>query len=104
MSEIFDFISRYWIFGGCCIFLIWVYISNLKKERERCREEYEAIRREEVSRISDGVAGGILAVFTNEDFLQALKDGAYIKIDINVYGSQNIVIAGSHNNIEKDKR
>ena len=102
MSAAIDFFGKYGMALVVIAFFVFIYISNVKSERERHKKEYEAIRREEVSRISDGVAGGILAVFTNEDFLQALKDGAYIKIDINVDGSQNIVIAGSHNNIAKE--
>ena len=102
MSAAIDFFGKYGMALVVIDFFAFIYISNVKSERERHKKEYEAIRREEVSRISDGVAGGILAVFTNEDFLQALKDGAYINIDINVDGSHNIVIAGSHNNIAKE--
>jgi hypothetical protein len=94
-----DFIAKYWMAIGVLAFVVVVVIGNIKETREANRRIYLAQRKEEVSRISDGVAGGILAVFTNEEFLQALRNGAYIKIDINVDGSQNIVIAGNQNQV-----
>lgn len=94
-----DFIAKYWMAIGVLAFVVVVVIGNIKETRESNRRIYLAQRKEEVSRISDGVAGGILAVFTNEEFLQALRNGAYIKIDINVDGSQNIVIAGNQNQV-----
>ena len=94
-----DFIAKYWMAIGALAFVVVVVIGNIIETREANRRIYLAQRKEEVSRISDGVAGGILAVFTNEEFLQALRNGAYIKIDINVDGSQNIVIAGNQNQV-----
>lgn len=94
-----DFIAKYWMAIGVLAFVVVVVIGNIIETREANRRIYLAQRKEEVSRISDGVAGGILAVFTNEEFLQALRNGAYIKIDINVDGSQNIVIAGNQNQV-----
>nr|WP_314399445.1 hypothetical protein [uncultured Campylobacter sp.] len=94
-----DFIAKYWMAIGVLAFVVVVVIRNIIETREANRRIYLAQRKEEVSRISDGVAGGILAVFTNEEFLQALRNGAYIKIDINVDGSQNIVIAGNQNQV-----
>nr|WP_314089523.1 hypothetical protein [uncultured Campylobacter sp.] len=94
-----DFIAKYWMAIGILAFVVVVVIGNIIETREANRRIYLAQRKEEVSRISDGVAGGILAVFTNEEFLQALRNGAYIKIDINVDGSQNIVIAGNQNQV-----
>ncbi|QKG29213.1 hypothetical protein [Campylobacter sp. RM16187] len=94
-----EFVTKYWqvILSFATLGFLWVYI--IKEERKQNRRIYQAKRNEDVSRISDGVANGILTVFTNEEFLQALRDGAYVKIDINVDGSQNIVIAGSQNQI-----
>ncbi len=60
---------------------------------------YIAQRNEEVSRISDGVAGGIIRVFENQNFINALNNGVSINIHINVDGSQNIVITGNSNSI-----
>lgn len=94
-----DFIAKYWMAIGALACVVVVVIGNIIETREANRRFYLAQRKEEVSRISDGVAGGILAVFTNEEFLQALRSGAYIKIDINVDGSQNIVIAGNQNQV-----
>lgn len=94
-----DFIAKYWMAIGVLAFVVVVVIRNIIETREANRRIYLAQRKEEVSRISDGVAGGILAVFTNEEFLQALRNGAYIKIDTNVDGSQNIVIAGNQNQV-----
>ena len=97
-----EFIAKYWMVMGVLAFGAVIIVGNIIQTREANRRIYLAQRNEEVSRISDGVAGGILAVFTNEDFLQALRNGAYIKIDINVDGSQNIVIAGNQNQVLKD--
>lgn len=97
-----EFIAKYWMVMGVLAFGVVIIVGNIIQTREANRRIYLAQRNEEVSRISDGVAGGILAVFTNEDFLQALRNGAYIKIDINVDGSQNIVIAGNQNQVLKD--
>ena len=41
----------------------------------------------------------MLAVFSNENFLQSLRDGAVIQININVDGSQNIIISGKNNSV-----
>ena len=94
-----DFIAKYWMAIGVLAFVVVVVIRNIIETREANRRIYLAQTKEDVSRKSDGVAGGILAVFTNEEFLQALRNGAYIKIDINVDGSQNIVIAGNQNQV-----
>ena len=94
-----DFIAKYWMAIGVLAFVVVVVIGNIIETREANRRIYLAQRKEEVSRISDGVAGGILAVFTNEEFLQSLRNGDYIKIDTNVDGSQNIVIAGNQNQV-----
>ncbi|QCD44437.1 hypothetical protein [Campylobacter mucosalis] len=99
MDEVINYVFQHWQVIGVFGLLVALYLIGIKQERERQRQIYLIQRNEEVSRISDGVANGILAVFTNEEFLQALKDGAYVKIDINVDGSQNIVIAGNQNQI-----
>lgn len=94
-----EFITTYWFTIFVVLFLVFILIVDMKRTAALRKLAYQAKRKEDVSRISDGVANGILAVFTNEEFLQALRDGAYVKIDINVDGSQNIVIAGSQNQI-----
>jgi len=101
-TDFIDFITRYWksiLFIGACV-AFWAF--GILQQRAENKRIYLAQRNEDVSKISEGVAGGILTVFTNEEFLQALRNGAYIKIDINVDGSQNIVIAGNQNQVLKD--
>ena len=101
-ADFIDFIVRYWksiLFIGAGV-AFWA--SVILQQRAENKRIYLAQRNEDVSKISEGVTGGMLAVFTNEEFLQALRNGAYIKIDINVDGSQNIVIAGSQNQILRD--
>lgn len=85
---------------GCILIAIFVigYIRMRRIENER---EYMAARNEQVSIIGDGVTSGIIRVFENQNFIQALNDGAVIKIDINVDGSQNIVIAGKNNQVSR---
>lgn len=101
MSELIEFFNK---FGALILFGVLLGIISLigivrtKKENQRI---YEAVRNEEISRISEGVADGMLAVFSNENFLQSLRDGAVIKINTNVDGSQNIVIMGKNNSVIK---
>ena len=91
----------YWKVIGALIFVVVLWISSLKMQREENKRLYLAARNEEISRISEGVAGGIIAVFENQNFIQALNNGVVIKIDINVDGSQNIVIAGKNNQVSR---
>lgn len=72
-----------------------------KRKNRKEREVYEAIRREEVSRISDGVASGIVRIFNDKSFIQALNNGVSIEVKINVDGSQNIIINGNGNQIQR---
>ncbi|MCR6572991.1 hypothetical protein [Campylobacter insulaenigrae] len=78
-----------------------LFVYSVKEEAKRKRQEWEAIRCEEVSRISDGVSNGIIRIFNDKNFIQALKNGVCIKITINVDGSQNIIIAGDNNQIQR---
>ncbi len=91
----------YWKVIGALIFVVVLWIISLKMQREENKRLYLAARNEEISRISEGVAGGIIAVFENQNFIQALNNGVVIKIDINVDGSQNIVIAGKNNQVSR---
>ena len=99
MSELIEFFDK---FSTLILFVVLLGIISLigivrtKKENQRI---YEAVRNEEISRISEGVADGMLAVFSNENFLQSLRDGAVIQININVDGSQNIIISGKNNSV-----
>ena len=99
MSELIEFFNKFStliLFG--VLFGVLSVINMVLSKRENQRI-YEAARNEEISRISEGVADGMLAVFSNENFLQSLRDGAVIKININVDGSQNIVITGKNNSV-----
>lgn len=91
----------YWKVIGALIFVVVLWIISLKMQREENKRLYLAAINEEISRISEGVAGGIIAVFENQNFIQALNNGVVIKIDINVDGSQNIVIAGKNNQVSR---
>ncbi|WP_311337418.1 hypothetical protein [Campylobacter ureolyticus] len=99
MSELIEFFNK---FGTLILFVVLlgvillIGIVRTKRENQRI---YEAVRNEEISRISEGVADGMLAVFSNENFLQSLRDGAVIQININVDGSQNIIISGKNNSV-----
>lgn len=94
-----DFIVKFWwpICIICLGLLVWFF--GVLQQREQNRRAYIAQRNEEVSRISDGVASGIIGVFENQNFINALNNGVSINIHINVDGSQNIVITGNKNNI-----
>ncbi|OPA77226.1 hypothetical protein BFG04_03785 [Campylobacter pinnipediorum subsp. pinnipediorum] len=94
-----NFLSSYSTLIVSIVFLIALFVYHVKTQRDENLRIYLAQRQEEVSRISDGVADGILTIFTNEAFLQSLKDGAYIQININVDGSRNIIIAGDKNTL-----
>ncbi len=96
LIEFFDKFSTLILFVVLLGVILLIGIVRTKRENQRI---YEAVRNEEISRISEGVAGGMLAVFSNENFLQSLRDGAVIKININVDGSQNIVITGKNNSV-----
>lgn len=101
MSELIEFFNKFGaliLFGVLLSVILLIGIVRTKRENQRI---YEAVRNEEISRISEGVADGMLAVFSNENFLQSLRDGAVIKININVDGSQNIVIMGKNNSVIK---
>ncbi|CUU72039.1 hypothetical protein [Campylobacter hyointestinalis] len=94
-----DFIIKFWWHICFMIFGILVMVFIALQQREQNRRAYIAKRNEEVSRISDGVAGGIIRVFENQNFINALNNGVSINIHINVDGSQNIVITGNSNSI-----
>lgn len=99
MSELIEFFNKFGaliLFGVLLGVILLIGIVRTKRENQRI---YEAARNEEISRISEGVAGGMLAVFSNENFLQSLRDGAVIQININVDGSQNIIISGKNNSV-----
>lgn len=99
MSELIEFFNKFStliLFGVLLGVILLIGIVRTKKENQRI---YEAVRNEEISRISEGVADGMLAVFSNENFLQSLRDGAVIQININVDGSQNIIISGKNNSV-----
>lgn len=96
LIEFFDKFSTLILFVFLLGVILLIGIARTKKENQRI---YEAVRNEEISRISEGVAGGMLAVFSNENFLQSLRDGAVIQININVDGSQNIIISGKNNSV-----
>lgn len=99
MSELIEFFNKFGaliLFGVLLGVILLIGIVRTKRENQRI---YEAVRNEEISRISEGVADGMLAVFSNENFLQSLRDGAVIKININVDGSQNIIISGKNNSV-----
>lgn len=96
LIEFFDKFSTLILFVVLLGVILLIGIVRTKKENQRI---YEAVRNEEISRISEGVADGMLAVFSNENFLQSLRDGAVIKININVDGSQNIIISGKNNSV-----
>lgn len=99
MSELIEFFNKFStliLFG--VLFGVLSVINMVLSKRENQRI-YEAVRNEEISRISEGVADGMLAVFSNENFLQSLRDGAVIQININVDGSQNIIISGKNNSV-----
>ncbi|MFY4690385.1 hypothetical protein ACOTVD_04800 [Campylobacter jejuni] len=83
------------------ISLVILSILSVREKNRKEREQYEAIRREEVSRISDGVANGIIRIFNDKNFIQALNNGVYIEVKINVDGSQNIIINGNGNQIKR---
>ena len=96
LIEFFDKFSTLILFVVLLGVILLIGIVRTKRENQRI---YEAVRNEEISRISEGVAGGMLAVFSNENFLQSLRDGAVIQININVDGSQNIIISGKNNSV-----
>ncbi|MCR8685239.1 hypothetical protein [Campylobacter ureolyticus] len=96
LIEFFDKFSTLILFVVLLGVILLIGIARTKKENQRI---YEAVRNEEISRISEGVADGMLAVFSNENFLQSLRDGAVIQININVDGSQNIIISGKNNSV-----
>lgn len=96
LIEFFDKFSTLILFVVLLGVILLIGIVRTKKENQRI---YEAVRNEEISRISEGVADGMLAVFSNENFLQSLRDGAVIQININVDGSQNIIISGKNNSV-----
>ena len=96
LIEFFDKFSTLILFVVLLGVILLIGIVRTKRENQRI---YEAVRNEEISRISEGVADGMLAVFSNENFLQSLRDGAVIQININVDGSQNIIISGKNNSV-----
>ncbi|MCZ6116605.1 hypothetical protein [Campylobacter ureolyticus] len=99
MSELIEFFNKFSTLILFGILLGVLFVINMVLSKRENQRIYEAARNEEISRISEGVAGGIEAVFSNENFLQSLRDGAVIKININVDGSQNIVITGKNNSV-----
>ena len=79
--------------------LIWV-ISSIKERQkiiEQRQKEYEDERNEHIERISLGVRRGISRVFSDKNFINALHDGVKVELQINIDGSQNIVITGDKN-------
>lgn len=81
--------------------IVILAIFSVKERNRKEKQAWKAIRREEVSRISEGVANGIIKIFNDKNFIQALNDGVSIKVVINVDGSQNIIINGNGNQIER---
>ncbi len=99
MSEFIEFFNKFSTLILFGVLLGVLFVINMVLSKRENQRIYEAARNEEISRISEGVADGMLAVFSNENFLQSLRDGAVIKININVDGSQNIVISGKNNSV-----
>lgn len=101
MGDFINFLSNWWHQILVIVVVIGFVIYGKIMEIDASKRIYLAQRNEEISRISEGVAGGIIAVFENQNFIQALNNGVVIKIDINVDGSQNIVIAGKNNQVSR---
>ena len=81
------------------IAVIW-FISSIKERQkiiEQRRKEYEDERNEHIERISLGVMDGVCRVFSDKNFINALHDGVKVELQINIDGSQNIVITGDKN-------
>nr|DAQ20336.1 MAG TPA: hypothetical protein [Bacteriophage sp.] len=99
MSELIEFFNTFGALILLGVLFIVLSVVNMVLSKRENQRIYEAVRNEEISRISEGVADGMLAVFSNENFLQSLRDGAVIQININVDGSQNIIISGKNNSV-----
>ena len=99
MSDFINFLSNWWHKILVIVAVIGFVIYSKIMEIDASKRIYLAQRNEQVSRISDGVTDGIIRVFENPNFIQALNNGISISIHINVDGSQNIVIAGKDNRV-----
>lgn len=101
INTLIKFFNSFGVFVLLGIAIIVLWILSIREKNRKEREVYEAIRREEVSRISDGVASGIVRIFNDKSFIQALNNGVSIEVKINVDGSQNIIINGNGNQIQR---
>ncbi|HEF7488627.1 TPA: hypothetical protein SA867_001744 [Campylobacter jejuni] len=101
INTLIEFFNSFGVFVLIGIAIIVLWILSIREKSRKEREVYEAIRREEVSRISDGVASGIVRIFNDKSFIQALNSGVSIEVKINVDGSQNIIINGNGNRIQR---
>ncbi|HFN3289765.1 TPA: hypothetical protein ACHGPK_000281 [Campylobacter jejuni] len=100
INTLIKFFNSFGVFVLIGIAIV-LWILSIREKNRKEREVYEAIRREEVSRISDGVASGIVRIFNDKSFIQALNNGVSIEVKINVDGSQNIIINGNGNQIQR---
>ncbi|TEY03612.1 hypothetical protein [Campylobacter sp. US33a] len=101
INTLIEFFNSFGVFVLLGIAMIALSILSVRDKNRKEREQYEAIRREEVSRISDGVASGVIRIFNDKSIMQLLNNGIPVEIRINVDGSQNIIINGSGNQIQK---
>ncbi|ELJ4216099.1 hypothetical protein QQV37_000071 [Campylobacter jejuni] len=101
INTLIKFFNSFGVFVLLGIAIIVLWILSIREKNRKEREVYEAIRREEVSRISDGVTSGIVRIFNDKSFIQALNNGVSIEVKINVDGSQNIIINGNGNQIQR---
>lgn len=60
INTLIKFFNSFGVFVLLGIAIIVLWILSIREKNRKEREVYEAIRREEVSRISDGVASGIV--------------------------------------------
>ncbi|HEB7587575.1 TPA: hypothetical protein RZI56_001102 [Campylobacter coli] len=58
INTLIEFFNSFGVFVLIGIAIIVLWILSIREKSRKEREVYEAIRREEVSRISDGVASG----------------------------------------------
>ncbi|EJA8750910.1 hypothetical protein MUV60_000096 [Campylobacter jejuni] len=63
INTLIKFFNSFGVFVLLGIAIIVLWILSIREKNRKEREVYEAIRREEVSRISDGVASGIVRIF-----------------------------------------
>ncbi|BDM04847.1 hypothetical protein [Campylobacter jejuni] len=101
INTLIEFFNSFGVFVLIGIAIIVLWILSIREKSRKEREVYEAIRREEVSRISDGVASEIVRIFNDKSFIQALNNGVSTEVKINLNGSQNIIINGNGNQIQR---